>query len=654
MLRTLASLAFVCAFAAPAHAQPVDAAAFVDPITVRSAVLSPNGNYVAFIRRADTQQMLMVADLAARQVRPIQRIDEEEGVYEWVAWKNNDRLILGVEIMTIIEGRPRTGSRRTPDDREVRTSTVLAVNRDGSGIVQMFEGQIRRSLRGSTFLVDILRDDPGHVLLIAEDTSGRGVWRADIATGRAERIVNGPTQAVQYFTDGTGYPVIRVDALNDRSGYRIYRRGAGAEEWTLAMEARRAATATNSPDFAIVGSGPGPSQVYVAARPDDRDLAAPYLYDTSSGALGAPLFAPTRADAYTLWIHPVTRQLYAGCEFAQRLACQASDPAVQRHLNAVDGFFQRAATVRLADMSDDENRWLLHVEGPTDGGGYYLFDRAAARVSPVADMFPSVQDSALSPTEVVTYQARDGVQLWTYVTARPGGQGPRAMVVLPHGGPEARDYYGYDSYAQFIASRGYVVLQPNFRGSFGSGRAFADAGRGQWGRLMQDDVTDAVRHMIDAGVADPARICIVGASYGGYVALAGAALTPDLYRCAISIAGVSDLAESVNRVGTVGSMTRHYWLRSIGDPSENRAALDAVSPRHLADRIRAPVLLIHGEEDDTVEIRQSELMQQALGSRSRLIRLADEGHYWDDWSREHRLTVFRETEAFLAQHNPAQ
>jgi dipeptidyl aminopeptidase/acylaminoacyl peptidase len=171
---------------------------------------------------------------------------------------------------------------------------------------------------------------------------------------------------------------------------------------------------------------------------------------------------------------------------------------------------------------------------------------------------------------------------------------------------------------------------------------------------MQDDVTDAVRHMIDAGVADPARICIVGASYGGYVALAGAALTPDLYRCAISIAGVSDLAESVNRVGTVGSMTRHYWLRSIGDPSENRAALDAVSPRHLADRIRAPVLLIHGEEDDTVEIRQSELMQQALGSRSRLIRLADEGHYWDDWSREHRLTVFRETEAFLAQHNPAQ
>jgi dipeptidyl aminopeptidase/acylaminoacyl peptidase len=455
-------------------------------------------------------------------------------------------------------------------------------------------------------------------------------------------------------TDGAGYPVIRIDGLSDFSGFRIFRRANGAEDWIMALEARRAAAAQASADFNVVAPGPGPNQVYVLARDSGRDLAALYLYDTSTGALGAPLFTPQQADAATPWLNPTTRALIAGCEFAHRLTCRAGDASMQSQLNAVEGFFRREATVRVIDMSEDLNRWLLEVSGPTEAGGFYLYDRTAGRVSPVADMHPNVDAAALSPTQVVTYAASDGAQLWAYVTARPGSSGPRPMIVLPHGGPEARDLYGYDAFAQFLASRGYVVVQPNFRGSAGFGRAFADAGRGQWGRRMQDDLTDAVRHMIASGAADAARVCIVGASYGGYAALAGAALTPDLYRCAVSIAGVSDLPELVYRTSSSGTAARHYLIRSIGDPGADRAALDAISPRHLADRIRAPVLLIHGEEDDVVEIRQSELMQQALGRRSRLVRVPEEGHIWDEWSREHRLAMFREVEQFLAEHNPAR
>ncbi len=652
--RVIAGLTLALALIAPAQAQTVDVARFVDPISARSAALSPDGAFVAYIRRTDTDQQIVVIDLASRSGRAIQRIAEAEGSYLWVGWKNNTRLILGAELTETIEGRQLRGSHRTAADQEVRTASVLAMNRDGSGFAQMFEGQVRRSLRGSTFLLDVLPNDPAGVLLIAEDNSGRGVWRADVNTGSAERVDRGPPEAMEYVTDGAGYPVIRVDGLSDLSGFRIHRRANGAADWIMALEARRAAAAPASSDFNVVAAGPGPGQVYVLARTEGRDLAALYLYDTATGALGAPLFAPTQADAATPWIHPTTRQLIGSCEFAQRLSCQARDATIQSQLNAVDGFFRRQATVRVVDVSDDENKWLLEVDGPTDAGGYYLYDRAAGRVSPVADMHPSVDGAALSPTQVVTYAARDGAQLWAYVTARPGASGPRPMIVYPHGGPEARDFYGYDSFAQFLASRGYLVLQPNFRGSAGFGRAFADAGRGQWGRLMQDDVTDAVRHMIASGAADAARICIVGASYGGYAALAGAGLTPDLYRCAVSIAGVTDLPEMVYRASASGSATRHYLLRSIGDPGSNRAALDAVSPRHLAEQIRAPVLLIHGEEDDVVEIRQSELMQQALGRQTRLIRLPDEGHYWDDWSREHRLEVYREVDRFLAEHNPAQ
>src|SRR5262249_48808009 len=158
-------------------------------------------------------------------------------------------------------------------------------------------------------------------------------------------------------------------------------------------------------------------------------------------------------------------------------------------------------------------------------------------------------------------------------------------------------YYGYDSYVQFLASRGYVVLQPNFRGGGGFGRAFADAGHGQWGKRMQDDVTDAVKHMVDAGVADPHRICIVGASYGGYVALAGVSLTPDLYRCGVSISGISDLSELVHSESGGGHQTEtyQYLLTSIGTPGPE---LDAVSPRRQVSHITAPVLLVHGETDD--------------------------------------------------------
>lgn len=417
------------------------------------------------------------------------------------------------------------------------------------------------------------------------------------------------------------------------------------------LDARLSVTATNSPDFYPIAPGPGPNQVYVAARLASNDLAALYLYDTSTGEFGTPVQTPTNADISTPWINAATRELFATCEFAQRMSCRARDAQMQRHLNGLNRFFENTANVHLVNMSADSARWLLYVDGPRDPGSYYFYEPSSARLEPLARVFPSIDFEALSPTEVVPYTSRDGTPLWAYVTSRPGlTRAP--MIVMPHGGPEARDYYGYDAFAQFLASRGYVVVQPNFRGGDGFGRSFADAGRQQWGLRMQDDVTDAVQHMIATGSVDPQRICIVGASYGGYAALTGVALTPDLYKCAISIAGVSDLRLMLRaeRASGARSMNYQYWLRSIGN---DRDQLASVSARFLVDRITAPVLLLHGDADDTVLIDQSQVMERAMrgaGKSVRFVSLEGENHYWNDWSRESRLVLFRETEAFLAQH----
>ncbi len=646
----------------PAHAQsraPQPAENFVDRASALSATISPGGAFVAYIARDDSGTQIVVVDLANLDARVIQRFEEHVGSFQWVSWKSDERLIIGLNAHEEIRGRAPTGTMMRERDIEFDILRVFAINRDGSSPVQLFEEQMTQLSYGygSTWLVDALRSDPEHVLVAAQDNEGTSVWRGNINSGRAERVVVGNDETMDYVTDGSGAVVVRVDGLADQSGYRFYRRAPTGEEWILYREVRRGDATTNSPDFQTLAAGPKAGEVYVLVRHDDADLLRLFVLDTSTGELRSPLSDTSVADASGAWVSPQTHEILATCEFGMRYECKGLNPLIQRNFAALGQFFGSAAQINLVDMSDDASHWLLSVDGPTLPEGYYLYDLDTHRVSPIASAFPNVDPEGLSPTEVMHYAARDGFRLWAYVTARPGVAGPRPTVVMPHGGPESRDHYGYDAFVQFLASRGYVVVQPNFRGGVGFGRAFADAGRGQWGLRMQDDVTDAVKHLVDTGIVDPNRICIVGASYGGYAALEGAASTPDLYKCAVSISGISDLLEQV-RAEARGEEGRRdysyrYWVRSIGDPAANHEGLLATSPRFHADRIKADILLIHGDDDETVPFHQSELMQQALreaGRETRLIKLPSEDHYWDHWSREHRLTVFRETEAFLARH----
>ncbi|HET8699279.1 MAG TPA: alpha/beta fold hydrolase [Gammaproteobacteria bacterium] len=255
-----------------------------------------------------------------------------------------------------------------------------------------------------------------------------------------------------------------------------------------------------------------------------------------------------------------------------------------------------------------------------------------------------------------SYRARDGVEIPGYLTRPLDAKGPTPLVLLPHGGPAARDVGGYDWLAHALASRGYAVLQPNFRGSGGFGEKWEKAGHGEWGiGVMQNDLTDGVAAVVAAGIADPERVCIVGASYGGYAALAGAVFTPELYRCAAAIAGVSDLRDMLgferDKAGQA-SATLSYWRQAMGvtDADSPVERLNAASPAQHVERVRAPILLIHGRDDTVVPITQSRAMQRALanaGKRVQLVELDGEDHWLS--RPPTRLATLQALDRFLAE-----
>ncbi|MBO9557962.1 MAG: S9 family peptidase, partial [Caulobacter sp.] len=314
--------------------------------------------------------------------------------------------------------------------------------------------------------------------------------------------------------------------------------------------------------------------------------------------------------------------------------------------------------VYLESWSDDRRKFVVMLDSPTTGMSYVFVDLDAKAARWLTDSYRDLPESGLSEVKSITYKAADGLDIPAYLTL-PYGKDPKnlPLVVLPHGGPAVRDTPGFDWWAQAIASRGYAVLQPQYRGSAGYGWDFKAKGFGQWGKAMQTDLSDGVRFLAKQGAIDPKRVCIVGGSYGGYAALAGAAIDKGVYRCAVSVAGVSDLkamlqseADSLN--GSRNAPTR-YWLRFMGADGVKDPDLTAISPAKLADRIEIPVMLIHGKDDTIVPFKQSTLMADAMkkaGKPYELIALEGEDHNLARGAT--RLQMLTATIGFLEKNNP--
>lgn len=640
-MRTAFGLAVLAGiFAAlPALALP-PVEAFADLPEYSRPALSPDGKHVALIRSFEghsTAEILTVD--APESVRPA-RVDATGGNISSVAWASNTRLIIIVKI------NRRAGSA----GRLYTWWRAFSVDTDGKNPAMMLDNAPLGFNFSSANIADIDLDDPDHVYMplvgpgVTNSWPALHIYRVDVNTGQSTIAVPGTMWTADWVMDGHGHVVARVDKYSRELRYHIFVPAAPDYREIGAFDLTAGGTVH-------VGGVSQDGTGLVLEMPGDTRRRGLFRVDLTTKAT-TPLFTNATYDVYRSirdeWTNRVVGVTYIG----DRLESVWFDPLLQRLQGALERAFPgRQVVIESCDVA--RKSCVAEIEGPRNPPSYYFVDVPTLHASLIGSAYPRLHESDLGEMRPYNYPARDGREIPGYLTLPPGRAAKNLpLVVMPHGGPEARDYIAFDWWAQFLANRGYAVLQPNFRGSAGYGEDFTAAGFHQWGLKMQDDLADGVAKLAADGIADPKRACIVGASYGGYAALAGAALSPDAYACAVSVAGVSDLDAMLReeeRLHGDDSVAMSYLQSRVGDRSADSARIAATSPALQATAIKIPILLLHGAQDTTVPVAQSETMRAALVAAHKtvtFIALESDDHYLD--LAETRARVLSEIEKFLA------
>jgi len=657
LVRWIGVLVISCLSAQLSFAAPHTVDELLKEPRIRGADLSPDGAHVAIAFRSDQQpgDVIGVIDVARLgQPDAVSRftLGEKDVVsVEWLKWATSTRLLIGISLTSrlpamtsLTKGLP-LGSR------------VYATNLDGSEPVVLFSNasNVQRYGFDLSQVIDIPASDPDHVIMPGWSGVAYDLFRVNIRTGTATRIAVGKGGTFAWDTED-GRPALRYDLNWRGTVVSVYGRAADSDDWSLLTTYKRD---LEKLDWKFAGDAPGAGKIYVRTHAADADADAIYQYDIGKKAIEHQIAA---APGFDMDDTLTVNGKYVGASYvADRLTYLLADPQLQKHLNGIDAYFGKSANVVITAVDDAATRLLLFVSGPTAPGDYYVYDVAHANLQFLMSARPWLQPERLATMEVRKSPTRDGSSITTYLTWPAGERTNLPLVVMPHGGPEARDSISLDLAAQAFAAQGWLVVQANFRGSGGYGRAFAEAGYRQWAQRMQNDVTDSVEDLIKQGIADRSRIVIYGASYGGYAPLAGAFVTPDLYRAAVAQSGVCDLIEMlqwVRKEDGADSPSYTHWVKSIGDPTADAAMLRAASPRQHVDAIRIPILLVHGDADNIVPIAQSQLMYKALKKAGKDVRMTTykmEGH--GGWSQENEVQNLDEIIGFfephLAQRPPA-
>jgi dipeptidyl aminopeptidase/acylaminoacyl peptidase len=628
-----------------AQAPPLEAFAALP--AMQSPSISPDGNKLAFIAQADAGSYILVSVIDTMAVTSA--VDMSAVKPRDVSWANDDTLLaLSSEAISFGGWRVESFAPYGVNlSGEINIRQLLLEGpRLGSGAAQIggyrfVQGAQLIGYQRSTGLVLMPR---------YAENANRVLYAVDAKTDRRREVDDGSQFARDWVVDEEGRPKFRVEYTQKLDYFTVLRRDD--DGWrTIAAET------IEIPELSLLGLDDS-GRLIVGARPKDVGRWGLYVMSAENGSFEQPFFVHDRRDVDSVRIDPYTNRVVG----ADAEGPVWFDAELRQQQTELDAAF-RGESPRIVSWSQDRARSIVSTESSDRATSYYLFDTKNATVKEIASAYPALDRGKLPARAAYAYRARDGVEIPGYLTRPLGVDGPAPLILLPHGGPAAADVAGFDWLAQGLASRGYAVLQPNFRGSGGFGKAWEEAGHGQWGvGVMQHDLTDGVAALTAAGIADAERVCIVGASYGGYAALAGAAFTPELYRCAAAIAGVADLREmlafSRARAGAE-STTLAYWRLAMGvDETSSQQystsineRLTAASPAAHAERVQAPVLLIHGRNDTVVPIAQSRLMERALaaaGKSVQFIELDGEDHWLSIAAT--RLETLRALDAFLAEH----
>ena len=395
-------------------------------------------------------------------------------------------------------------------------------------------------------------------------------------------------------------------------------------------------------------------RVYMETNKGDVDLTRLVLFDPETGKEELVESDPSnRVDFGTAFFSEVSDELVATIYNDERVRIYWKDKGFEADYDLLKRELP-GKEINFVSTTKDERRWLILANSDADPGAVYLFDRPTKKLTLQYRVREKLPREHLAEMKPIRYKSSDGMEIPAYLTLPRGVPAKNLpLVVVPHGGPWYRDSWGYNSFAQFLANRGYAVLQPNFRGSTGYGKRFINASNNEWGQKMQDDLTWGVKHLVAEGVADPKRVGIMGGSYGGYATLAGLTFTPDLYAAGVSIVGPSNLITLLNSIPPYWESIRKLFTERMGDPStpQGKAQLERQSPLNSAAKIKAPLLVVQGANDPRVKKAESDQIVVALRERGfpvEYLVAPDEGH---GFARPvNNMAMFAAAEKFLARH----
>ena len=612
------------------NAEVLPIAAFGKLPGTQQVKLSPDGNKVAFISNIAGNTMIGVTDLAKSTTKYLVRTDNQKFKIGWYLWANNDLLLVSADYPV---------QKRSVKYTEAR---LIKVKVDGTeGFDSVFK--LRKGDRSPQFqnnIIDMLPDDPNHILmgLDLNIANKPDVYKINLTNNRKrQRIYKGKSYIYNWMTDRQHNLRLGFGRDETRIFYRLF--DTKKEEWRNIWEYE----IFDAPDISPLGFGLNPNELYI--RADYEGRYAIFKVDVSKADLPRelifhdPLYDVEGSLIYSKKTNDVIGVYHGEADNAKVFF----DPDY--------GAFQKALNKALPDaynnvssFSADERKYILYTSSGQSPGAYYFGDRDINDLTFVLEQYPLLYQQKLSGKNKISYKARDGVSIEGYITLPHSNvRNTRAAIVLPHGGPMARNYAGFDWFTEFFASRGYTVIEPNFRGSSGYGFKFEMEAVQKWGGAMQDDLADAAQWMLKKYDIDKNKVCILGGSYGGYAALMAAVKQQDVFKCAASFAGVSDLELIVSKARRFTN--NEVVKKQFGTDSD---VLEQNSPVNFAKDINIPVLLIHGDKDRVVDVRHSRDMYEELKDYKKeveYIELENGNHYME--IEAHRMKVLTSLEAFL-------
>lgn len=623
-------------------AKPHDIEDFIREDKFESIEVSPKGTYIAVTVPVEDKTVLLV--LKPGDSRPSTRINVagKKTHIIGVRWVSDERLIYFIGVKDQLIENP------------VFTGEMFAINADGSKSKQlagwikddaMISGRAGGQAAKETVfmrIINTLPDDDENIIasVFRNGSDYTTVERVNVYSGTRSRLSQAPVTNADFMTDNRGVARFVVGSKKDQF-VKLYYRKSEDDKWELMND-----EGVSGKVVLPIGFSSDDSIAYLVTQ-EKTGPNAVIAYDTATGT--SKVVARDALADPTGTINAVGKRDVIGVYYAGSTAryeyFAPDSPEAKAHRSLQKAF--PGQVVIVGSEATAKNEVLIRVYGDREPGGYYAMNLDTRKVNPVMFAAEWLDPNRLSSTRDMVFDARDGRKIPVLLTLPPGGSGKNLpLVVHPHGGPYAGDEWSYRTDVQMLAAHGYAVLQVNFRGSTGYGREHELAGYKEWGLKMQDDLTDATRWAIAQGVADKDRICLYGASYGGYASLMGLAKEPSLYKCAIGQVGVYDLAKfkSDDSLGNDDLRRYHEQVMNEGD-------LGQFSPNRIAEKIKAPVFLSAGHEDPRVPIEQSEMMEAALkkvGVPVETLYFKTEGH--GIYKLEHRREFYAKLLTFLQKH----